>query len=209
MNAESLHILIISAYYKPAYVYGGPVRSLSALAEGLVQQGASVSVFTTNANGAARLDVPLREPVRVDGVAVTYYPLAAHSWGRFYYSPELAQACRDHVADYDLVLLESLWGHISEPATASCKRHRIPYVVSLRGQLMPWSFGKKNLKKRLYMALFARRHINGAAAIRCTDPVESEAVECLAFARRRLSCRIASMSRGSRRCRRANSCGIG
>lgn len=56
-----------------------------------------------------------------------------------------------------------------------------PYVVAPRGQLLPWSFGKKNLKKRLYMALFARRYINGAAAIRCTDPVEAQAVETYGF----------------------------
>lgn len=181
MSAESLRFLIVTIYYKPAYVYGGPVRSLSALAEGLVQQGVSVSVFATDANGATRLDVPLREPVMVDGVTVTYYPLPARSFGTFYYAPELAQACQEHVAAYDVVLLEVLWGYISGPTVAACKRHRIPYIVAPRGQLLPWSFGKKNLKKRLYMALFARRHINGAAAIHCTDPVEAEAIKRFNF----------------------------
>lgn len=181
MTAESLRVLIITSYYKPAYVYGGPVRSLSTLAEGLAQQGVAISVFTTNANGGMRLDVPLRKPVMVDGVAVTHFPLARRSWGTFYYSPELAQACWDHVAEYDVVLLESLWGHLSQPATAACKRHGIPYIVTPRGQLLPWSFDNKNLKKRLYLTLFARRHLNGAAALRCTDPLEANAVDAFGF----------------------------
>jgi len=115
----------------------------------------------------------------VDGVAVTYYPLPARSWGTFYYAPELAQACRARVAEYDLVFLESVWGHIAGPASAACQRHRVPYIVAPRGQLLPWALSKKNLKKRLYLALFARRYLDGAAAIRCTDPLEAEAVAAL------------------------------
>jgi len=45
-----MKILIIAGYYKPAYVYGGPVRSLSALAEGLAQHGVSVSVSARRAS---------------------------------------------------------------------------------------------------------------------------------------------------------------
>lgn len=181
MIGSSPRVLVVSQYYKPAYVYGGPVRSLSALAEGLARQKVNVAVFTTDANGAARLKVPLHQPVNVNGVEVTYYPLAVRSWGSFYYSPELAQACRIKVREYDLVLIEALWGHISGPVTTACKRYQVPYIVTPRGQLLPWSYEKKHLKKRLYMSLFARRHINGAAAIRCTDAVEAKALEAFNF----------------------------
>lgn len=54
-----MRIGIVTGYYKPAYVYGGPARSVSALAEALVGLGADVTVLTTNANGSKRLNVPL------------------------------------------------------------------------------------------------------------------------------------------------------
>ena len=130
-----MKILIVTASYKPAYVYGGPIRSLAALAEGLVKEDVAVTVLTTNANGSTRLEVPLRQPVFVDGVEVYYYPLAPISLGSFNYSPQLAQACKEKVKETDLVVLQSLWSHAAGPTVSACKRHNVPYVIPLRGSL--------------------------------------------------------------------------
>ena len=73
-------ILFITSYYKPAYIYGGPVRSVSTLCAGLVNAGAQVTVYTTNANGSGRsLDVPTDRPVDVDGVEVHYFRSEEHT----------------------------------------------------------------------------------------------------------------------------------
>ena len=58
---ESLRILFINGYYKPAYTYGGPVRSIATLCEGMVKEGADVTVYTTNANGNSQLKGPTWE----------------------------------------------------------------------------------------------------------------------------------------------------
>lgn len=176
-----MKILIVTASYKPAYVYGGPIRSLAALAEGLVGEGIDVTVLTTNANGSTRLDIPLRQPVLVDGVEVYYYPLAPISLGSFDYSPQLAQACEAQVKQFDLVVLQALWSHAAGPIVSACKRYNVPYVISLRGQLMPWSINHKGLKKRLYLALFARRYLDNAAGLQCTVPIEAEAANSFNF----------------------------
>ena len=74
-TSQPLRVLCVTGYYKPAYVYGGPVRSVSELCEGLAQAGADVTVFTSDANGPGqRLDVPKEQPIDVNGVQVTYYP---------------------------------------------------------------------------------------------------------------------------------------
>jgi hypothetical protein len=66
--------LHVTPIYEPAYVYGGPARSLPMLCRSLVRAGAEVTVLTTNANGATDLDVPLGQPVDLGGVEVRYYP---------------------------------------------------------------------------------------------------------------------------------------
>ena len=88
-----MRILCVSSYYKPAYVYGGPTCCIATLCEGLARAGTEVSVFTTNADGSRKLDVPLRQLNDVDGVSVWYFPLVLNGLGSFY-SHELASAIR-------------------------------------------------------------------------------------------------------------------
>ena len=67
-------ILQIVPSYKPAFVYGGPIYSISALCEAQAALGHTVSVFTTNANGGSNLDVPLGIVQSVNNINVTYFP---------------------------------------------------------------------------------------------------------------------------------------
>ncbi len=175
-----MRLLVVCPYYKPAYVYGGPVQCFSDSCEGLVKLGVQVTVFTTNANGPALLNVPLGQPVDVDGVTVWYFPLALNGAG-FFYSLALTKAVKTHVAEFDLVVAASLWGYPLMPVASACNRAKVPYVIPTHGQLFPWALAKKSLKKKLYLELFARRYMNGAAAIQCTDPSEAEAVSRLKF----------------------------
>lgn len=166
-----MRIGVVTGYYKPAYGYGGPARSIPAMCEALAQLGAQVTVFTTNANRPARLEVPLRQPLNVDGVTVWYFPLSLD--GQFFYSRALAQACRERLGEFDLAVLELLWAQAMGPAGRACIRAGVPYVVPLRGQLQPWSRKHKFWKKWLYFNLFARRYLNRAAALHCTDRAEA------------------------------------
>lgn len=176
-----MKILIVMSYYKPAYSYGGTVSAVSALAEGLAKQGTEVTVLTTNANGKERLNIPLGQPVSLDGVEVYYYPLAPISLGSFHYSPDLAQACKEKIKYFDLVVLETLWEYIAGPVVAASKRHHVPYIIQPHGQLMPWCINQKRLKKQLYLTLFARRYLDQAAGLQCTSPLEAEAVKHFNF----------------------------
>jgi glycosyltransferase involved in cell wall biosynthesis len=181
MNSQrSMRILCVCSYYKPAYVYGGPVNSSAALNEGLTQAGAQVTVFTTNANRSARLDVPLQEPVNINGVTVWYFPLVLNGLS-YFYSPSLAEAISVRVSEFDLVVANTLWGHALIPTATACAHFLIPYVVAVHGQLNRWALANKGLKKSIYLNLFGRRYVNHAAALHCTDPIEAEAVERLGF----------------------------
>jgi glycosyltransferase involved in cell wall biosynthesis len=174
-----MKILCIVPYYKPAYVYGGPVRSNSQLCEAFASLGARVTVLTTNANGTELLDVPLGSAINLDGVEIYHYPVLPIFPHSFFYSPSLARACDQKVNQYDVVFLDTIFSHVMGPAVAACKRAGIPYVVTLRSALLPWGLRHKQLKKKLYLALMGDAYLNQAAALHCTDPVEADAVKKL------------------------------
>jgi len=169
-----MRVLYISSVYKPAYVYGGPARSVPSLCEGLAESGADIEVLTTNAHRRTRLGVPLNRRLEVDGVPVTYFPIVGE---RYFYAPALVEAARQKVQRFDLVEIDALFSALFEPVAAVCRRAGIPYVVPPRGQLLPWALQEKRWKKMLYLKLTGRRSLNAAAGIHCTDAVEAESLQ--------------------------------
>src|SRR5208337_4904351 len=138
-----MKILYVISYYKPAYVYGGPVKSVSSMCKALSSLGAEVTVFTTNANGMKRLEVPLEQEIQVEGVKVYYYPVVPFPPRSYFYCPKLAQACQKKTAQYDLVVLATLYTHAMGPAVAACLKANVPFVMPLHGQLLPWALRQK------------------------------------------------------------------
>ena len=61
--------------YFPAIRYGGPILAIHELCKIQVSLGHEVSVYTTNVDGDLNLDLPTGQPIDVDGVKVTYFPV--------------------------------------------------------------------------------------------------------------------------------------
>ena len=170
-----MHIGVVFPYYKPASIYGGPVRSVSALCEGLQQAGAQVTVLTTNANGAGSLTVPTGQPVDVDGVPVYYYPrLGARLAASVLLFAGLKKACREKIRKFDVVYICGTWTYAMLVGAKAALAAGVPFVVTPRGSFMTWSMSQKPLKKRAYLALVERRLIDRAAAIHCTSSLEQQ-----------------------------------
>jgi glycosyltransferase involved in cell wall biosynthesis len=167
-------IIYITPYYEPAYHFGGPVRSSSALCKGLVKNGINISVLTTNANlGGSRLNLPIEEENIINGVPVTYFPIISE---KYFFSPKLVQAIKKNLPSCYLVFIQALMTHAFYPAAKEALRNRIPYIVPLRGQLLPWNLSFKPIRKNIYMYLVGRKYLNLATAIYCTNPFEVEAL---------------------------------
>jgi glycosyltransferase involved in cell wall biosynthesis len=173
-----MRLLFVIPFYKPAYVYGGPVRSVSSLCEALVAMGHDVTVLTTNANGPDVARVPLETDVDVDGVRVRYFPEQRVAGG-FFYSPSLRNACSRAVSTADLAYIYGVWNYPAIAAGAACRRAGVPYVVSPRTSLMHWAMQHSRLRKQAYLALFGRRYLNGARAIHYTSESERTEAEVL------------------------------
>lgn len=167
-----MKFLAITGYYKPAYVYGGPVRSQAALYEGLAKLGVDVTVITTNANGKSKLDVPLLTPINVDGVQVIYCP-TQYMPGSPFYAPDQIRLAKQYIEQVDVVNLQTFWSYATPHLVKHCLSHAIPYFVSLRGQLMTYGLQNvscfKKLKKHLFLRLFGYTYLNRAKALHATS----------------------------------------
>lgn len=172
MTDHPLRILHVTPYYEPAYLYGGPIRSVSLLCRGLVDAGAEVAVFTTTANGTGELDVPASGTVCQGGVSVQYFP-RVRPRPRFR-SPAMATALEVAVRDYDIVHITGLWTYPSAVAAATAASARVPYVVSPRGMLMPWEMSHKAWKKMPYLYLSELPRLRASAGMHCTSTDERE-----------------------------------
>jgi glycosyltransferase involved in cell wall biosynthesis len=164
-----MNILHVIPVYEPAYIYGGPVSSVSQLCRSLAALGARVSVFTTNANGSGTLDVPTDVPVDVGGVTVWYF---ARGGLLGIGSRALAAACSRESAKFDLIHVTGMWQRLAVPACRSARRAGTPYIVSARGGFNPWAWRRRRLKKLFYWHLFERRNFFESAAVHFTAEEE-------------------------------------
>jgi glycosyltransferase involved in cell wall biosynthesis len=176
-----MRILVVASYYKPAYIYGGPVKSISQLCEALVQRGHEVIVLTTNANGESALDAPVDRGVNVDGVQVHYLERKRWLPRRYFYAPDMDEACKRFMPSIDVLYICATWTYPMIPAARIAAKFHKPYIMSPRGDLMEWSLQQKSLKKKIYIRLIEKRLIRYAAAIHCTSQGEMEQYQSLNF----------------------------
>lgn len=136
-----MKILQVNASYKPAYIYGGPTRSVSKLSEELVKTGCSITVFTTTANGRQELPVTTH-PVIVDGVPVHYFKRITKDHSHF--SPSLLLALWKQAKSFDVIHIHAWWNMVSVLSCLIALRRGVPVIVSPRGTLSGYSFQNKN-----------------------------------------------------------------
>jgi len=158
--------------YVPAYRFGGPVRSVHDLCRKLVESGHTVTVFTTNFDGACIMNVPLNTPCNIDGVIVYYFSI---DFPFFYFrSIDLKRKLKSTIENFNLVHIHCIYVHTAFVASRFAQKFNIPYIVSPRGMLDNGAIKiKGTLKKRLYLRLVERKTFSNAELIHYTSKDES------------------------------------
>lgn len=147
---------------------GGVVRAVIDLAAALASRGHHVTVLTWDASDAPR------EWIASDGGAPHVVSLSPpDGWAGFYRrrSPALAQA-EAAVRSADALHLHTPWDRVNLQLAEIARRHDIRTIISIHGMLDDWSMAQKSLKKRLFLALGARRMLEQADAVHCTAQAE-------------------------------------
>lgn len=180
-----MRILHVVPSYIPAWRYGGPIHSVHGLCKALAARGHEVDVATTNVDGEGDSEVPLEQPVAMDGIRVHYFP--SHRMRRLYYAPRMKTFLERHVAGYDIVHTHSVFLWPTAAAARAARLRSRPYVVSPRGMLVRGLIERRStLLKRGWIRLVERRNIEGAAAVHVTSAAEGADLLSLGLAPRRM-----------------------
>jgi glycosyltransferase involved in cell wall biosynthesis len=186
-DTSKLRILQVVPTYLPAVRYGGPIRSVHALATTLVERGHEVHVFTSSVDGPNDLDVPLGTQVNLAGVRVRYFPV--RFMRRLYWCPSLARALREDIHSFDVVHLHSVFLWPTWAAARIARRAGIPYIVSPRGMLGTEVIrGKSRLLKSAWIRLIEQRTIRDSAAVHVTADLEREEIQALGLRTPKFHC---------------------
>jgi glycosyltransferase involved in cell wall biosynthesis len=72
----------------------------------------------------------------------------------------------------DVIHMHTPWELSNASIAKLCNKLGTPYIVSIHGMLDDWSMAQRTLKKKLYLALSARKLLENAFAVHCTAQAE-------------------------------------
>ncbi|HKQ03897.1 MAG TPA: glycosyltransferase [Blastocatellia bacterium] len=130
-----MNILHVTPSFHPAYVYGGPTRSVYELCRSLNRAGCQVRVLTTDANGPdAVLNIDTTRESDLAGFRVRY----CHRIKDVSVSPTLLRLLPEYIRWADVVHLSAVYSFPTIPTLLACRVLRKPVVWSPRGMLQRW-----------------------------------------------------------------------
>jgi len=167
-----MRVVQMMPVYAPAWQYGGPVLSVSRLAEGLVRQGIDTQVLTTNAGLPQLPPEQLGRPLLRHGVRVTYYPVDRPKGP--IHSKALLAALPAALEGVDLLHISAIWQPLGIAVQRAALTRGIPVLASLRGALGPYSLRQGWWKKLPWFLWQERPLLQRAAGLHVTTRQEEQ-----------------------------------
>lgn len=166
----TFRVLHVCAYFAPAFVYGGPPRSILALCHAQRNAGVDVRVVSTSAGGDGELTDEIIARGEYEGIPVHY---CHRAWPRsIFYAPSLASVVANELRDGDMLHIHGLWNAAVWNAAAAARHRKRPYLLSPRGMLAPAALAHDGWRKKLVYPLADRRVIRDAARLHATSRME-------------------------------------
>ncbi|MBN8704490.1 MAG: glycosyltransferase [Bacteroidetes bacterium] len=177
------NILHIVPSYKPAWIYGGPIMSVSELCQWESHTGQEVSVYTTTANGKEELPVQTGVPIDVEGVSVFYF----NRWTKdhTHFSPALFLKLWKNAKNFDCIHIHSWWNLLTLFSVFVLFLQRKKYILSPRGMLSPYTLGHSGLKRKFLK--FPGKFLLKNAVFHATSPQEASELKAL-FPQNQITC---------------------
>lgn len=140
---------------------GGPARSVPMLVKGLAEFGVDVILMTIRSEN---MNIHALE-----GTTAKLKVLEPSSSRK-----EIAQYLKDE--KFHLIQIQSMWDLPYHKVMVEARRLGIPYIVTPRGMLEPWSLSQKKWKKKLAWWLYQRNDVQKSACVFTTAEMEAEHV---------------------------------
>jgi len=165
-------------------VRGGPSVAVIETVKSLRDIRIDAEIVTTNDNGDTLLDVSFNTLYEYKKVPVRFFarfspPIVAVR--EFIFSLELTVWLWQHLRDYDLIHVHTIFSYAPTVAMAIARVQNIPYINSPHGQLCKWSLKQKHLKKKVYLNLIEKANLHGAKALHLTAVQEQKELELLGW----------------------------
>lgn len=172
-----MNILLVAPYL--ALTYGGTSKSVRELATTIGNTGTNVDLVTTNANGKAKLDVPVNLWLSQETYRVRYFPC----WNQedFIISPALLSWLVRNLHRYDIVHTNTIFAPSISLTHWLCRLQNLPYIATPHGMLEPWALSYKTSKKRLYYHLIEKPLLTQAEAIQTLAHSEAKNLNALGY----------------------------
>lgn len=140
---------------------GGPSRSVPMLVKGLAEAGVDITLMTFRSedmNTHALEGTPAKLIVWEDRTT--------------------PREIEDFILSekFDLIQLQSMWAKSYHVVALIARNHNIPYIITPRGMLEPWSLSQKKWKKKLALMFYQMKDLQKAACIFTTAEMEAKHV---------------------------------
>lgn len=149
---------------------GGPARSVTNLVEafGKIDDISEINLLTLESKNPLLLKF-----------SNTKLFLKFYSSGFMEYSYELANEL-DSIQS-SLFHIHGIWQIPVHQMAKIGRQRKIPYVISIRGMLEPWSLTQNQIKKKLAMLLFQQKDIKKASCLHATGLMEVKSIRKLGY----------------------------
>ena len=119
----------------------------------LIEKGTQLKVLTTTGNGRDELDVETDKEIIVDGVPVIYFK--RYTKNNTFISPDLWRYLYRHVAEYDVVHINTWWNILVLVSAMICYLKGVKVIISPRGMLCDYIINGNNrlIKKCIHTLL--------------------------------------------------------
>ena len=143
---------------------GGPSRSVPMLVKGLAELGVDITLMTIRS-----------ENMNIHSLEGTSAKLKVLSPS--FSRKEIAKYLADE--RFELIQIQSVWEMPYHKVILEARKLNIPYIVTPRGMLEPWSLSQKKWKKKLAWWLYQRNDVQKSACVFTTAKMEAEHVSNL------------------------------
>ena len=143
---------------------GGPSRSVPMLVKGLAELGVDITLMTIRS-----------ENMNVHALEGTTAKLKVlePSFTR----KGIAQYLKEE--KFHLIQIQSMWDWPYHKVMVEARKQGIPYIVTPRGMLEPWSLSQKKWKKKLAWWLYQRNDVQKSVCVFTTAKMEADHVSDL------------------------------
>jgi glycosyltransferase involved in cell wall biosynthesis len=152
--------------------YGGPAQSVPSLAAAQAALGHHVSLAfyephpERNSIQQARRSIPGLN-------LVSLIPLGSRRTFESVLAHHAKSILIEHIRTSDFIHIHNMWQPVLAMAAHLARAHKIPYAISPRGALNPWSMAQKRLKKQTALHLMWKPLLRDASFLHALNTQEA------------------------------------